>query len=151
MKDTEQKLHDGSYRVTTLGRYDGESYELPKPIEYSAKCLRLAIDKKSDNWQETADKWLITIGGEAFDYYTGVGLRKHGKPNRPSLGDVLYALVMDASAQGEDFEDWCYNFGYDTDSRKALELYLACQNIAVKLRKAGVVINDDLREFLNEY
>ena len=149
--DIKQKLHDGSFRVTQLGRHDSVYYVLPKPIEYSAKCLRLSITEKSDEWQDTADKWIITISNEVFEYYTGIGHRKHNKPVRPELGDVLHSLILDASACDESFEDWCMNFGYDTDSRKALEIYLSCQNIGTKLRKTDLILSDDLRDFLQEY
>lgn len=52
----------------------------------------------------------------------------------PTLDDVLYCLVMDAEAASETFEDWCANFGYDTDSRKAEATYNACVQIGIKLR-----------------
>lgn len=87
-KDTSERLHDGSYRVFKLGRHDGVEFELPKPIEYDAKCTR-------DNWQETADRWCITINGIGFEYYTGIGHRDkktdrsqkrgQGRRNRLSL------------------------------------------------------------------
>lgn len=48
------------------------------------------------------------------------------KPTPPTLYDVLTSLKADTT-DGETFEDWCSNVGYDTDSRKALATYLACQ------------------------
>ncbi len=149
--DIKDRLHDGSFRVTQLGRHDGQLFILPKPIEYAAKCTRLAVTEKSEDWQDTADKWIITIGKEVFDYYTGTGHRKGGKPQKPELSSILYSLVTDASACDESFDDWCSNFGYDTDSRKALETYLSCQESVSKLHKAGVCITEELREFLQEY
>lgn len=150
-QDTKEKLHDGSFRITRLGRHDGETFVLPKPIDYNARCIRLAITKKSDDWHDTADQWIITIGKEAFEYYTGIGHRKNDKPQKPELSSILHCLVMDASACNESFDDWCINYGYDTNSRKALETYLACQESALKLRKAGIFITDELREFLQDY
>lgn len=149
--DIKDRLHDDSFRVTQLGRHDGELFVLPKPIEYAAKCIRLAVTEKSDDWQDTADKWIITIGKEVFDYYTGTGHRKGGEPKIPELSSVLYSLVMDANACDESFDDWCLNFGYDTNSRKALDTYLSCQVNATRLRKAGVYITEELKEFLQEY
>lgn len=151
MNDIKQKLNDGSFRVTQLGRHDSELFLLPKPIEYSARCMLTATRKESEDWRETADKWAITINNEAFDYYTGTGERKDDKPQTPELSSVLCSLVMDAGACDESFDGWCCNFGYDTDSRKALETYLACQESATKLRNAGIYITDELREFLQEY
>lgn len=152
-KDISEKLHDGSYRVFKLGRHDGVDFELSKPIEYRAKCLMLATKNKSDNWQETADQWCITINGIGFEYYTGIGHRdkKTDRPQKPELSGVLSSLALDAMACDESFNDWCSNFGFDTDSRKALETYLACQENASKLRKAGVYLTEDLKGFLSQY
>lgn len=152
-KDTSERLNDGSYRVFKLGRHDGVEFELSKPIEYDANCTRLAPKKKSDNWQETADQWCITINGIGFEYYTGIGHRdkKTDRPQKPELSGVLSSLAFGAGACDESFDDWCSNFGFDTDSRKALETYLACQENASKLRKAGVYLTEDLKEFLSQY
>ena len=48
---------------------------------------------------------------------------------------VLDALVSDASAydQADSFEDFCEEFGYDTDSRKAEQSYRQCGEISKKL------------------
>jgi hypothetical protein len=53
-------------------------------------------------------------------------------PN-PSLLEVCYSLTSDAQSGAESFEDFCSNFGYDTDSRKARKTWKACQKIAFKL------------------
>lgn len=65
----------------------------------------------------------------------------------PTAASVLHSLFLDASAGAETFEDFCSNFGYDTDSRKALDTYLACQENGVKLRK---IFNGDLRHQLEK-
>jgi hypothetical protein len=49
------------------------------------------------------------------------------EPVQPELADVLYCLLSDASGSDEMFDDWCSNLGYNTDSRKALDTYLKCQ------------------------
>jgi hypothetical protein len=117
----------------------------------NATLVRKALAKKSDDWQETADQWLVDIGGQKFDYYTGIGHRdKHDQPTAPALDDVLHSLVMDSSACEESFDDWCASFGYDSDSRKALAVYMACRENTGKLRKAGVNIEKE-RERLADY
>ena len=51
---------------------------------------------------------------------------------KPSIYDILACLdCYDA----ETFDDFCSNFGYDTDSRKALETYLAAQEEYSNLTK----------------
>ena len=45
----------------------------------------------------------------------------------PTDADLFYSLLMDAScADGRTFEDFCYEYDYDSDSIKALEIYRAC-------------------------
>ena len=59
----------------------------------------------------------------------------YAKTVPPDAASVLDALLSDATAEDEIFEDWCATFGADTDSRKALETYLACQRCATDLRR----------------
>lgn len=53
----------------------------------------------------------------------------------PDLHGVLYSLLSDAAAGNETFPDFCANYVYDEDSRKALETYLKCQAIGADLRR----------------
>lgn len=53
----------------------------------------------------------------------------------PDLLDVLYSLTMDADAIDYSFDEWCANYGCDTDSRKAEATYNKCLAIAIKLRR----------------
>ena len=45
----------------------------------------------------------------------------------PKLDDVIHSLLVDSSCAEGTFEDYCSEFGLDTDSRKALDIYLSCQ------------------------
>ena len=53
---------------------------------------------------------------------------KKTTPNEPTLLDVLYSLVTDSSGvrHGQSFEEWCGEYGYDTDSRSAEKVFDAC-------------------------
>lgn len=149
-------------------------------MTFKAVFVRDPIKVKSDDWQETAHQWAVVIGGQSFDYFTGLGHRevlrplgdvdrynqlsrgvnlsesqskellKLSKPTPPKLDDVLSSLVMDASATERSFPNWCDDFGYDTDSRKALSIYEQCQVNADKLVKAGIDIDAE-RERLQDY
>jgi hypothetical protein len=57
------------------------------------------------------------------------------KPVAPHAADVLHSLALDSSAATQTFADWCSDFGYDTDSRKALATYETCQQAADKLTR----------------
>jgi len=64
----------------------------------------------------------------------GTRLCGPGKPKPPDAADVLSCLCSDAtSADRVTFEDWCSDLGYDTDSRKAEKIYLACVETNAKL------------------
>ena len=127
-------------------------------------------EQNRDGWK--CDAWRVNFthrGGrkalEDFDFFTGLGHRKTVRgskamsmrgaemvkghwqvtvPQAPHAADVLHSLVMDSSAVGQSFESWCSDFGYDTDSRKALATYEACQQNADKL--ARVIPRDVLTQ-----
>lgn len=55
----------------------------------------------------------------------------------PKAAEVLDCLASDASGyeQARTFEEWCGEYGYDTDSRKAERTYTVIGKQARKLRK----------------
>ncbi|QXL90409.1 hypothetical protein [Salmonella phage NINP13076] len=70
----------------------------------------------------------------------------------PTAANVLYCLLSDMDLGSESHADFCANLGYDEDSRKGLEIYLACQKTGEELRK--VFTGEDLetlREMLEDY
>ena len=54
----------------------------------------------------------------------------------PTASDVLECLASDASGvdNAQSFDDWCAEYGYDNDSRKAEKTYKTCQRQADNLR-----------------
>lgn len=60
------------------------------------------------------------------------GFNLHGHPvTKPDQADVMWSLCMDASTciSSPTFEDFCSEFGYDTDSRSALATWDECRKI----------------------
>lgn len=53
----------------------------------------------------------------------------------PTPAAVLASLLSDAQSATDTFESFCGDLGYDTDSRKALETYLACQATGTAIRR----------------
>ena len=102
-----------------------------------------------------------TVHSWTSDYRTGTGNRvmpkgfgcpvhkgyvKHGtlawednekqkRPVKPRAADVLYCILSDGQAADTSFHDWASDFGYDTDSLKALGVYNACCETGRELRK----------------
>lgn len=53
----------------------------------------------------------------------------------PSAAAVVSTLIASSSGSDQTFHDWCSDFGYSEDSRKALDTYLGCQTELVSLRR----------------
>ncbi len=66
------------------------------------------------------------------------------KINKPTAGAVLESLMSDDT--DESFEDWCLNYGYETDSRRALDTYLKCQEQGKKTRRLLGADYSEIRE-----
>jgi hypothetical protein len=70
----------------------------------------------------------------------------------PKAAGVLYSLLSDMSCGADTFEDFCANLGYDEDSRKAHDIYLACQKSGTQLRKVFTREQlEQLQELLQDY
>lgn len=70
----------------------------------------------------------------------------------PSILDVIHSLLMDGDVNGQSFEEWASNYGYDTDSRKAEQSYRACLAIESSWRKAFSAADLELlRELFQDY
>ena len=67
-------------------------------------------------------------------------------PRAPTRNEVLANLVMDCQIADQLFADFCGDLGYDTDSRKALATYEACQKEMYELRNFFV---GHMTEFLS--
>lgn len=86
-----------------------------------------------------------------FDFWASIA-----SPHVDSRADVLSAFecfVSDALAGRESFEDFCGEFGYDTDSRRAERTWKACKQSWDKLvRVSGYTLDEvfDLANALQE-
>jgi len=98
-----------------------------------------------------------TFNDLKYKKLTSEGFKKFLKcsnPKKPTIKDLFYSLILDSEACNMSFNDWCCNFGYDSDSLKAQQLYFACQENGNKFYK---VINklkidiEKLKEHLQDY
>jgi hypothetical protein len=98
----------------------------------------------------------VTVGGFSTTYsypvngnaYYGSAIHRSGvdmggewvavppRSSLPKVGDVLSSLLQDAHSGTDTFADFCSNFIYDTDSRKAFDVYLACQAALMAMQRA---------------
>ena len=99
--------------------------ELSKGISLTAvRGAHIDFDDM-DDWQKESNDWRITLRYKghsmSFDYWQGKGIK-----NTPTVEGIMENIVSDASVNDMSFEDFCAEFGYDTDSRKAERTYNAC-------------------------
>jgi len=79
-------------------------------------------------------------------------VQKLRKPKAPHAADILHCLLLDSVASGQSFAEWCSDFGYDTDSRKAYAAYEDCQQNTDKLNRViDRATQTALREALQDY
>lgn len=126
--------------VTVRDYVEGNDWENGK-VDVATPGTRPKIVKKGRTYSIT----LTNNRGKSWDgvrYAVGSGLAfKDGKEVHPTAEAVIHSLLMD-TAVGEDFvsfEDFAEDMGYSTDSRKALDIYLACGSVASTMRKLFTV------------
>lgn len=121
--------------MTTTAKTDTLAH-LPVKITYAGTG-------RTDGWEH--DRWTVEFkdkqGYWTTEYKTGLGLRKKMKfgaadrPVMPTVADVMYSLLSDSDCSNSNFVDFCADLGYSDDSIKALNIYKACCETAVALRK----------------
>lgn len=145
--------------------------------DYSARLLG---ETTRDDWK--CDEWRVAFQRKgkpmiATHYYTGTGHRKSARPMpadiarlgarilarvewekanvepvKPTAARVLYSLILEAQGAEEPFDDWCADYGFDQDSRKALATCDAC--CAIHRQVNAFFTNDEreqLRTMLEDY
>ncbi len=88
-------------------------------------------------WETEVDHWRCVlkrsrVPAMTIDFYMGVG--REGR--RPSTVDVLECLLDDADGVEQssgDFEEWAQWFGFDSDSRKAEQMFIAVRQQTERL------------------
>ena len=80
-------------------------------------------DFQGDHW-----KVKLSAKGKSFTIYFSKGYGHHGQ--EPDAAEVLECMTSDITCVHpdycRDFEDFCSNLGYDSDSRTAERIYKNC-------------------------
>jgi len=117
--------------------------QLAKRCGFSFKHGAKLPYEKQDEWQQNANSYRCTLRYKgrqySFDYWQGVGIT-----HDPNAEGCLDSLLSDA-AVSESFEDFCAEFGYDTDSRRAERTHKACLKNREELER---LFGDDFETFL---
>ena len=99
--------------------------------------------ERQDEWQQRAYGYRVCLQYQGrrftFDFWQGTGIERE-----PTAADVLDCLLLDATAEGMTFGEWCVEYGYRRSSPKANRTYRKCVEIDRRLR---VLLGDDFTEF----
>lgn len=101
----------------------------------TATCSSVDANPNMDS-DTPMDHWRVVLKrpGAKMSVYFSMGKGHHGK--EPTAAEVLDCLALDADAfQADAFEEWAESLGYDTDSRKAHRIYMACRRTGERLLK----------------
>lgn len=73
-------------------------------------------------------------------------------PQAPTAAAFFHSFVLDGSAIDQSFLDWCDEYGYSEDSRKALKTYEACCESGRKIRELFTPAQrEELENLLQDY
>lgn len=99
-------------------------------------------DTRDDSWE--ADGWTCRLGyrGHKLTLAFHMGTGHQGRA--PEVAEVVSSILLDADSGSMDFAEFCREFGYDEDSRKAEKTWKAC--VAMK-RKVDRFFGEDIEEF----
>ncbi len=82
------------------------------------------------------DHWRVTLraGRSRMTLTFSKGYGHNGA--EPTTAEVLDCLASDAATweNAQTFEDWCSEFGFDTDSRKAERIFKTVERQAARLK-----------------
>lgn len=130
--------------------YQKQATNFLKKTKTNFSAVYVGHDIYFDGDKEARDIYTVTLtryGKKPFVFKFGQSLAdsgiKDGYRKTPTAYDVLSCLQKyDVGT----FEDFCDEFGYDTDSRKAEKIYFAVQKeVSEVMRLFGDVL-EDLRE-----
>lgn len=102
----------------------------------TSKASRLS--KERAGWDRDARHFRVTLkAGELGVNYREMSVtfsQGSAWTTDPTTADVLDCLASDAAGfQGQGFESWCAEYGYDTDSRRSYATYLTVKRQSDRL------------------
>lgn len=105
-------------------------------------------DEYNDRHNKVTVKNLENGKRTSFDFWGSVM-----NPSLESDYDLLnafYCFVSDALSGLYNFDEFCGEFGYNTDSRKAEKIYKACKRAYAKFERVSGFSENEMYDFINK-
>ena len=99
-----------------------EKFITENKIQFSCDWV---VERPDNSMNKNMDHWrcVLKANGKTFTFYYSQGYGHHHK--EPVLASVLESLANDYNPSDMSFEDFCSEYGYSEDSRKAEKVYRA--------------------------
>lgn len=114
--------------------------------------IRVAERPDGDLWHDGVSHWRVLFkrGNHDLTAFYSMGSACTGQPQ---MADVFNCLLNDSdNIEGNDFEGWASDYGFDTDSRKAERVFNACQKTLLELKRLFTASElEELRELFHDY
>lgn len=128
--------------------YSKQAIDFLEKYSILFKVESLGVGKHFLDDKEPRARYLLTLfrttKSSSVEFEFGQSIDATYKKQTPKAYDLLASLTK---YDPDTFENFCGDFGYDTDSRKGLETYLAVQAEWQKVRKFFTVEElEELRE-----
>ena len=101
--------------------------------------------EKTQNYNNHVVK--VTNGKKSFSFDFWGSIMHPEISNDQENIFALYCALSDGLSAKEGFENFCHEFGYDSDSRKAEKIYNSCKKSLTKIER---VFDCDLYDLINE-
>jgi len=97
--------------------------------EYADHNPHMDDSQNMDNY-----KCMLRRGNARMTLYFSKGIGHHG--TEPTAKEILDCLASDAAGieNSRSCDEWCLEYGYNTDSRKAEKTFKACEHLTKRLR-----------------
>jgi hypothetical protein len=127
---------------------DTESGTIQEFVEQHSISIHVEVadsNRNAPDWTD-ANHYKVTLRHKGRQLTTSFS-QGYGIKGEPDAANVLNSLALDAAGweNARSFEDWCGEYGYDTDSRKAERTFQVVGRQAAKLKAfLGENLYDDL-------
>ena len=120
-----------------------------KSLKSLCNSIRMKVEfsDKECPWEKQVpgtNSWKVTLYRKGkqmtVDFYTGPAL---GEPREAH--EIMDCLLSDAQSGEMSFSEFCREFGYDEDSRRAERIHKECEKSAEKTRR---FLGEDFEAFL---
>lgn len=132
----------------TISKYEQQAIDFLTETGTTFKTKFDSYGRHFEDDKERRDIYKVTLrnknGSYTFKFGQSINNSTKNGKKPPTAYDVLTCLEEYGYA---DFEDFCANLGYDTDSRKAEKIYKSVQREAKNIQR---IFNQEQREKLAE-